>query len=75
MAAGKTEDHREIVSMCLALQREDPGIASVELEQVRETLSLFGRDRTRGRAVVAEVSEGITGYALLVPLLVERTGR
>jgi GNAT superfamily N-acetyltransferase len=61
------EDREDIVSMCLALHREDPGIASVEPAQVRETLSVFERDRTRGRAVVAEVSGRIAGYALLVP--------
>jgi GNAT superfamily N-acetyltransferase len=63
----RPEDHEEIVSMCLALQREDPGIASVQHAQVRETLALFDRDRTRGRAVVAEASDRIAGYAFLVP--------
>ena len=53
--------------MCLALHREDPGVAAVEAEQVRETLALFERDRGRGRAVVAEVGDRLAGYALLLP--------
>ena len=53
--------------MCLALHREDPGVAAVGAEQVRETLALFERDRGRGRAVVAEVGDRLAGYSLLVP--------
>ena len=61
------EDGEEIVSMCLALFREDPGVAPVEAEQVRETLAVFEREPERGRAVVAEVGGRVAGYALLVP--------
>jgi GNAT superfamily N-acetyltransferase len=61
------EDREEIVSMCLALNREDPGFAPVEAEQVRGTLAVFERQPGRGRAVVAEVGDGVAGYALLVP--------
>lgn len=63
----RPEDCEEIVSMCLALHREDPGVAPVEAGQVRETLAVFERRPGRGRAVVAEVGGRIAGYAFLVP--------
>src|SRR5512144_175067 len=63
----RPEDGEEIVSMCLALYREDPGFAPVEAEQVRETLAVFERQPGRGRAVVAEVGGRVAGYAFLVP--------
>ncbi|WP_242342725.1 GNAT family N-acetyltransferase [Anaeromyxobacter terrae] len=63
----RPEDGEEIVSMCLALYREDPGFASVEAGQVRETLAAFERQPGRGRAVVAEVGGHVAGYAFLVP--------
>jgi GNAT superfamily N-acetyltransferase len=63
----RPEDGEEIVSMCLALYREDPGLAPVEADQVRETLAMFERQPRRGRAVVAEVGGGVAGYAFLVP--------
>ena len=63
----RPEDGEEIVSMCLALYREDPGFAPVEAAQVRETLAVFDCQPDRGRAVVAEVGGGVAGYAFLVP--------
>jgi GNAT superfamily N-acetyltransferase len=63
----RPDDWEEIVSMCLALDREDPGLAPVEAEQVRETLEVFERQPGRGRAVVAEVGDRVAGYAFLVP--------
>jgi GNAT superfamily N-acetyltransferase len=63
----RPEDGDQIVSMCLALYREDPGFAPVEPEQVRETLGVFECQPARGRAVVAEVGDRISGYAFLVP--------
>ena len=63
----RPEDGEKIVSMCLALYREDPGLAPVEAGQVRETLALFERQPDRGRAVVAEVGGRVAGYAILVP--------
>ena len=63
----RPEDGEEIVSMCLALYREDPGFEEVAAEDVRETLALFEGQPSRGRAVVAEVGSAIAGYALLVP--------
>lgn len=53
--------------MCLALDHEDPGLAPIEEEQVRETLAVFERWPDRGRAVVAEVGDRVAGYAFLVP--------
>ena len=53
--------------MCLALYREDPGFEEVAVEGVRETLAVFERQPSRGRAVVAEVGSVVAGYALLVP--------
>jgi GNAT superfamily N-acetyltransferase len=61
------EDSEEIVSMCLALYREDPGFEEVAAEGVRETLAVFERQPGRGRAVVAEVGGRVAGYAFLVP--------
>lgn len=63
----RPEDDEDIVSMCLALYREDPGVTTVEPGQVRETLALFEREPARGRALVAEVKDRLVGYALLVP--------
>src|SRR5690349_18452139 len=60
-------DAEDIVSMCLALYREDPGFSPVEAEQVRKTLEVFERQPARGRAVVAAVGDRVVGYALLVP--------
>ena len=63
----RPEEGEEIVSMCLALYREDPGFAPVEADQVRETLAVFERQPDRGLAVVAEMGGGVAGYAFLVP--------
>lgn len=63
----RPEDGEEIVSMCLALYREDPGFGPVEAGQVRGTLAAFERQPGRGRAVVADVGGRVAGYALLVP--------
>ena len=63
----RPEDGEEIVSMCLALNREDPGFVPVEADQVRATLAVFEGQPGRGRAVVAEVAGGVAGYAFLVP--------
>ncbi|HSB21003.1 MAG TPA: GNAT family N-acetyltransferase [Anaeromyxobacteraceae bacterium] len=63
----RPEDGEEIVSMCLALYREDPGFAPVEAGQVRETLAVFERQPDRGGAVVAEVGGRVASYSFLVP--------
>jgi GNAT superfamily N-acetyltransferase len=54
-----------VVTMCLALNREDPGEPVAE-PQVRRTLAAFRAEPVRGRAVVAEVDGAVVGYALLV---------
>jgi ribosomal protein S18 acetylase RimI-like enzyme len=63
----RPEDGEAIVSMCLALNHEDPGFAMVEPEQVRKTLAVFERQPDRGQAVVADVGDNVAAYALLVP--------
>jgi GNAT superfamily N-acetyltransferase len=62
----RPEDGEEIVAMSLALDREDPGLVSIDAGQVRETLAAFERQPTRGRAVVAEAGGRVAGYAFLV---------
>lgn len=64
----RPEDGEQIVSMCLALYREDPdGITTVEPAQIRATLAVLEREPARGRALVAEAGDRVAGYALLVP--------
>jgi GNAT superfamily N-acetyltransferase len=63
----RPEDRDDIVSMCLALDREDPSITHVDERRIRETLAVFERQPARGRAVVVEVRGRVAGYALLVP--------
>jgi GNAT superfamily N-acetyltransferase len=70
----RPEDGEEIVSMCLALNGEDPGPAPVAAEQVRETLAVFERQPGHGRAVVAEVDNVVAGYAFLVPFWSNHVG-
>jgi GNAT superfamily N-acetyltransferase len=67
-------DDEEIVLMCLALYREDPGLEHVTAEQVRATLALFEREPRRGQAVVVEVDGRVAGYALLVPFWSNQVG-
>ncbi|MGC4000863.1 MAG: GNAT family N-acetyltransferase [Anaeromyxobacter sp.] len=59
-------DGEAIISMCLALHGEDPGIATVRPAQVRETLAFLEREPSRGRTLVAEADGHIAGYAFLV---------
>ena len=59
-------DHEAIVTMCLALNREDPGPRPVGAAQVRRTLEAFEAEPVRGRAVVLEEEGAPAGYALLV---------
>jgi GNAT superfamily N-acetyltransferase len=61
------EDAEEIVDMCLALYREDPGAERVTAEGILATLERFRGQPGRGRAVVAEAGGRAVGYALLVP--------
>ena len=60
-------DDDAIVSMCLALYREDPGFSAVDAERVRRTLAKLRAEPHRGQAVVADVADVARGYAFLVP--------
>ena len=59
-------DDEEIVSMCVALNAEDPGPAPVRPDQMRRTLIKLREEPNRGRAVVCEVDGRAAGYALLI---------
>ncbi len=59
-------DDDAIVSMCLALNAEDPGPHRVAAAQVRRTLSTLRDEPARGRAVVCEIDGRPIGYALLI---------
>jgi ribosomal protein S18 acetylase RimI-like enzyme len=59
-------DDRSIVSMCLALNADDPGPAAVHPRQVLRTLSKLREQPYRGRAVVCEINGSVAGYALLI---------
>lgn len=48
-------DDEAIVSMCVALNAEDPGPAPVRPEQMRHTLVKLRQEPGRGRAVVCDV--------------------
>jgi GNAT superfamily N-acetyltransferase len=60
-------DSDALVEMCAQLYREDPGPAPVPAEQMHATLVALRREPWRGRAVVLEVRERLSGYALLIP--------
>ena len=62
----KIEDDDAIVSMCLALNAEDPGPRPVHPDQVRRTLSTLRNEPARGRAVICEVDGHTIGYAFLI---------
>jgi ribosomal protein S18 acetylase RimI-like enzyme len=63
--ANPTEDDA-IVTMCLALNADDPGPVPVAPEQVHRTLGRLRAEPTRGRAVVLQMGDDIAGYALLI---------
>ena len=60
-------DDDAIAFMCLALNREDPGLSVVDDTRVRRTLAVFRAEPHRGHAVVVELGGVVRGYALLVP--------
>jgi GNAT superfamily N-acetyltransferase len=60
-------DDEAVVSMCMALNAEDPGPTPVRPQQVRCTLAKLREDANRGRAVVCDVEGRTVGYALLIP--------
>jgi ribosomal protein S18 acetylase RimI-like enzyme len=59
-------DDEAIVSMCMALNAEDPGPNPVQPQQVRRTLAKLREEPNRGRAVVCDVESRTVGYALLI---------
>ncbi len=59
-------DDESVVEMCLRLFDEDPGPLPVAAGNMRATLALFRRDPDRGRVVVLDVRERVSGYALLI---------
>ena len=59
-------DDESIVSMCMALNTEDPGPAPVPPRQVLCTLARLREEPYRGRALVCEVNSYPAGYALLI---------
>jgi len=59
-------DDESVVSMCMALNTEDPGPAPVLPQQVQRTLVKLRAEPNRGRAVVCEIDGSIVGYALLI---------
>jgi GNAT superfamily N-acetyltransferase len=60
-------DDEAVVSMCMALNAEDPGPTPVRPQQVRCTLAKLREDANRGRAAVCDVEGRTVGYALLIP--------
>ena len=59
-------DDDAIVSMCMALNVDDPGVISVTPEQVLRTLVKLRDEPSRGRAVVCELEGTEVAYALLI---------
>src|SRR6266852_1845362 len=59
-------DDENIVSMCMALNADDPGPAPVQPQQMRRTLAKLRAEPHRGRALVCEVNGHPAGYALLI---------
>jgi len=64
----KHSDDQDISKMCLALYAEDPSPMAVSAQNIRDTLSILRAEPVRGRAVVLDVSEAISGYAILISL-------
>ena len=63
-AIASDDDH--VVTLCLALNAEDPGPEPVPAERVRRTLLTLREEPQRGRAVVLEYAGAVRGYALLI---------
>ena len=59
-------DDDSIVEMCLRLYDEDPGALPVHPGNMRATLAALRREPCRGRAVVLEIENQLSGYALLI---------
>jgi len=62
----KPEDDDAIVEMCMQLYDEDPGQVTVHQENIRATLRALRNEPCRGRAVVLDIENRLSGYALLI---------
>jgi GNAT superfamily N-acetyltransferase len=62
----KLEDDDAVVEMCMRLYDVDPGHLTVHPENMRATLQALRREPCRGRAVVLEIENQPSGYALLI---------
>jgi len=62
----KPEDDEAVVEMCMRLYDEDPGHSVVHPEKIRATLNALRREPCRGRAVVLEIENQPSGYALVI---------
>jgi ribosomal protein S18 acetylase RimI-like enzyme len=59
-------DDAAVVEMCVRLYEEDPGLVPVPPENMIATLRTLRQEPFRGRAVVLDMQEQISGYALLM---------
>jgi ribosomal protein S18 acetylase RimI-like enzyme len=59
-------DDDAVIALCLALNREDPGLVPVAEDQVRRTLTELRGNPWRGKASVLEIGGLAQGYALLI---------
>lgn len=64
--AATAADDEDLIAMCQALNRDDPGPRPVPEAQVRATLAALRAEPVRGRAVVLHAGGEAAGYALLV---------
>ncbi|MBX7115483.1 MAG: GNAT family N-acetyltransferase [Myxococcaceae bacterium] len=59
-------DDAQVVQLCVALNREDPGPTPVPPEHMERTLRVLREQPARGRAWVLEQEGMVLGYALLI---------
>ena len=59
-------DDELVVSMCVALNAEDPGPQPVPKSHIRRTLQILRLFPDRGQVVVLEIGDHVRGYALLI---------
>ncbi len=61
------DDDAQVVQLCVALNREDPGPEPVPPEHMNRTLRVLRQQPARGQAFVLEQAGAVLGYALLIP--------
>jgi len=59
-------DDENIVSMCMALNADDPGPVPVYPQQVCRTLAILRKESHCGRVLVCEINGDPAGYVLLI---------